>query len=153
MSGAPESEKSASSKLLQPGSDLGSSSWFTVTEAMNQRFADVTLDPEPMRIDGVPHAHGFLTVSLLSALMTNALQLEKSGSAMPEGYLLNYGFDRLRLVEPIPLGARIRGHFKTSERGTTQRGPITIIPVDVNIEIENTERPALVGEWLAAWRK
>lgn len=153
MNSTPGTAASVSQRLLQAGSSLGVSDWLVIDEDMNQAFAVVTRDPVPMQIDGQRFAHGFLTLSLLSDLMTSALQIDGSGSAVPEGYLLNYGFNRMRLIEPIPLGARIRGCFRTAECGVTKRGAVTIIPIDVEIEIEGTERPALVGEWLTAWRK
>lgn len=140
-------------KLHRGGSFLGESDWLTIDEAMNQTFAMVTRDPEPMRIDGRPYAHGFLTLSLLSDLFVSALALEESGKALDVGYVLNYGFNRVRLVEPVPLGGRVRGRFQTAEAGPTERGAITIFPIDISIEIEGAERPALVGEWLLAWRK
>lgn len=153
MDSTTETADSVSKRLLQAGSDLGVSDWLTIDEDMNQAFAVVTRDPVPMQIDGQRYAHGFLTLSLLSDLMASALQIEGPGSAVPEGYLLNYGFNRMRLIEPIPFGTRIRGHFRTAESGVTKRGSVTIIPIDVEIEIEGTERPALVGEWLTAWRR
>ena len=149
----PVTSTSTSARLLQASADLGVSDWLSIDPEMNQAFADVTRDPVAMQIDGQSYAHGFLTLSLLSDLIASALQIEGSGAAMQEGYLLNYGFNRMRLIEPIPLGARIRGHFKTADSGATQRGEITVIPIDVQVEIEDIERPALVGEWLLAWRK
>ncbi len=153
MDRSTETARDVTDMLLRAGADLGISAWLTVDEAMNQVFADVTRDPQPMRIDGRPYAHGFLTMSLIPSLMASAMQLETIGDAMQQGYLLNYGFNRLRLIEPIPLGARVRGHFKTCECGPTPRDTVTVIPIDVYVEIENSERPAMVGEWLAAWRK
>ncbi len=148
-----DATRNATDRLLRTGADLGISDWLTVDETMNQVFADVTRDPQPMQIDGHPYAHGFLTMSLIANLMASAMRLETIGDAMQQGYLLNYGFNRLRLIEPIPLGARIRGHFKTAESGPTPRNEVTVIPIDVYVEIENNQRPAMVGEWLAAWRK
>lgn len=144
---------SPAQKLLQAGYDLGISDWLTVDQAMNQTFADVTLDPVPMQIDGQAHAHGFLTMSLLAHLLAGAMKAGSSGAIMDQGYALNYGFNRLRLIEPVPLGARIRGHFRTSDQGVTQRGEVTIIAVDIRIEIEHVERPAMAAEWLLAWKK
>ncbi len=144
---------SASRKLLQAGTDLGVSDWLTIDADMNQAFADVTRDPVPMQIDGRSYVHGFLTLSMLTDLFASALRIEGGGNAMQEGYLLNYGFNRMRLIEPVPLGARIRGHFRTADSGISERGAVTVIPVDVQVEIEGNERPALVGEWLAAWRR
>lgn len=140
-------------KLLQTGYDLGISGWLLVDQAMNQTFADVTLDPVPMQIDGQSHAHGFLTMSLLAHLMVDAMKAGSSSTIMDQGYALNYGFNRLRLIEPVPLGARIRGHFRTSDHGVTKRSEITIIAIEVRIEIEHIERPAMVAEWLLALKK
>mgnify|MGYP001455944308 FL=1 len=106
-----------------------------------------------MQIDGRSQAHGFLTLSLLSTLLASALQVESAGSAFGEGYVLNYGFNGVRLIEPIPLGARVRGHFRTVARGAEQRHSVIVIPIEVTVEIENVERPALAGEWLVAWKK
>lgn len=138
---------------FQAGASLGVSEWLLIDEKMNQTFAEVTRDPVAMEIDGQGYAHGFLTMSLLTDLMVNAARVDNSASFVDEGYLLNYGFNRLRLVEPIPLGGRIRGHFKVSESGTSERDGITFIPIEIRVEIENNERPALVGEWVGAWRK
>jgi hypothetical protein len=55
------------------------------------------------------------------------------------------------LIESVPLGARVRGHFKTADSGPTTRGDVTIIPLEVTVEIEGADRPALVGEWLVAF--
>jgi acyl dehydratase len=140
-------------KLMQAGCDLGVSDWLPINQIMNQAFADVTLDPVPMQIEGQVFAHGFLTMSLLAHLMADAMKAGSSGNIMKQGYALNYGFNRLRLIEPVPLGSRIRGHFRTSDRGIVQRDAITIIAVDVRIEIEHNERPAMIAEWLMAWKK
>ena len=143
---------SPTQKLLKTGCDLGISGWLNVDQTMNQTFANVTLDPLPMQIDGQAHAHGFLTMSLLANLLADAMGARSSGEIMDQGYALNYGFNRLRLIEPVPLGSRIRGHFRTSGNGITQRGEVTIFTIDVRIEIEQIERPAMVAEWLLAWK-
>jgi acyl dehydratase len=135
--------------LLQPGLDLGRSDWVTVSEEMNQSFADVTLDPIAMEVDGQRFAHGTLTTSLPSHLLANAMQLAPA-SYVEDGYLLNYGYNKIRLIESVPLGARIRGHFRTSEEGPTDKGNVVVIPIDVTVEIEGMERPALAGQIVTA---
>ncbi|MEZ5983587.1 MAG: hypothetical protein R3C54_14900 [Parvularculaceae bacterium] len=63
---------------------------------------------------------------------------------------MNYGFDRLRLVAPVPVGSRIRGRFTLADRTTDEKGRI-VHRVNAVVEIENQERPALVAEWLSVW--
>lgn len=119
---------------------------------MNQTFADVTLDPVVVELEGQTYAHGTLTMSLIPPLLANAMEVGPS-SYVEEGYLLNYGYNKVRLVEPVPLGARIRGHFRTAESGPDDRGAIIVIPIDATVEIDGVERPALAGQVVAAWQK
>jgi acyl dehydratase len=60
---------------------------------------------------------------------------------------LNYGFDRLRFVAPVPVGSRVRGHFvlaRIEAIDATQRQ----IVYDASVEIEGKPKPALVAQWL-----
>lgn len=133
------------------GEEIGVSDWFTVSQAMIDAFADLTQDHQYIHVDparaahspmGGTIAHGFLTLSLLSAMV---------GQAMPrvEGVTmaLNYGFDRVRFVSPVRSGARIRGRFRLAS--VDERGPDEIQwTLAVTVEIEGEARPALVAEWL-----
>lgn len=141
-----------SESLLQSGLDLGTSDWVTVSEEMNSVFADVTLDPIPVEFDGQKFAHGALTISLLSHLLANTMDVAPS-SYVEDGYLLNYGFNKLRLIELVPLGSRVRGRFRTSEEGPTDKGAVVVIPIDVTVEIEGNDRPALAGQIVTAWQR
>jgi acyl dehydratase len=145
---------------LNPGDHIGPSPWLEVSQAMIDGFAQVTLDPDPMHIDpawakkngpfGGTIAFGFLTISLLTHLLHQALGTHPSRESNGHGYYLNYGFDRLRLVSPVPAGARVRGVFNVADRRRDERGRwVTVF--DSTIEIENSERPALVAQWLSVW--
>ena len=70
-----------------------------------------------------------------------------------QGYLMNYGLNRIRLINPIPLGARVRAAFKVSETGIKERKSVTVIPLQFTMEIEGCSRPATAGEWLLACEK
>ena len=98
MTDSAEPDLTIAERLLQAGHDLGVSGWVTLDQTMNQTFADVTLDPGAMEIDGRPHAHGFLTMSLLAHLMASAMNAGTSRAIFEEGYGLNYGFNRMRLI-------------------------------------------------------
>jgi len=144
---------------FHPGEEIGVSDWLQITQAMIDAFGRVTQDPDPIHMDpdvaaagpfGQTTAFGFLTISLLTALLRSA-QGEAPGRAdAPGGHGLNYGFDRVRLVSPVPCGARIRGRFKALRRREDDKGRL-IGTYECVVEIEGAPRPALVAEWVTIW--
>ena len=118
---------------------------------MIDAFAEVTGDrqyihTDPVRAKGTAFggtvAHGFLTLSLLSAMLADC-DLGVAGQAM----VVNYGFNRLRFVAPVASGARVRADFTLA--GVEARGGAALDTiVEVKIEIEGSEKPALVAEWI-----
>jgi acyl dehydratase len=136
------------------GTETGVSRWFTIDQKRIDAFAEITedrqfihIDPEAARATpfGGPIAHGFLTLSMFSALAMDALpRLE--GLAMG----VNYGFDKLRFLSPLPAGARIRGRFKLES--VTARSPTEFLArSNVTVEIEGADKPAIVAEWLTLY--
>ncbi len=145
---------------LIPGEDLGTSNWLTVDQALIDQFSRATLDADPMHVDPVwaketgPFGHtvsfGFLTMSLLTHLMHDATRTSSSTEPDVHGYYLNYGFDRMRLIAPVPVGSRIRGRFHTISREQDEKQR-HIVKIRVEVEIEGQDRLALAGEWLSVW--
>lgn len=146
---------------FQPGVDLGTSEWIQVTQAMVDKFGEATLDDDPMHVDpdwsrhnspfGQTVAFGFLTMSLLTHMMLHQLlKADSSRHDAEDGVYLNYGFDRLRLVAPVPVGSRVRGHFGVLEVRPDENGR-SIVKFSVNMECDQADRPALVAEWLSCW--
>ena len=133
------------------GQNVGTSKWFEVTQEMIDQFADVTFDHQFIHVDpdrakdtpfGGTIAHGFLTLSLLSAMVYDAVPVME-GVTMG----VNYGFDKVRFVSPVKTGSRVRAHFTLSD--FQDRGPGEVqTTLGVSIEIEGQEKPALVAEWL-----
>lgn len=132
------------------GARIGSSRWYEMDAARIKAFADITEDWQPIHIDeaagiaspfGSTIAHGFLTVSMLSAMIYDIPELE--GTVMG----VNYGFDSLRFLAPVPSGARIRGHFDLAEVLERSDGAVRLVYY-VTIEIEGSERPALAARWV-----
>lgn len=133
------------------GTEAGVSRWFTIDQRRIDLFADITedrqfihVDPEAARATpfGGAIAHGFLTLSMLSALAIDALP-SVEGRAMG----VNYGFDKLRFVSPVPAGGRIRGRFKL--QSLAPRSPTELMARYVaTVEIEGAAKPAIVAEWL-----
>ena len=133
------------------GQDVGVSDWALIDQNMINAFADVTYDPyfihtDPTRAEketsfGGTIAHGFLTLSMLSAMAYDALPDIKGRTVG-----MNYGFDKIRFLSPVPAGSRIRGHFKIAD---VQRKPgQAVVKYAVTVEIEGREKPALAAEWL-----
>jgi acyl dehydratase len=89
-------------------------------------------------------------MSLLSFLLHDALRKPEPSTAPDGSFALNYGFDRLRLVTPVPVNSRIRGRFTLVDVTRDAQGR-TIQRLGTTVEIEGMERPALVAEWLFMW--
>ena len=132
------------------GKPLGTSSWFTIDQKRIDAFADITEDWQFIHVDpeaaaktpfGTTIAHGFLTLSMLSAMVYEMPVVE--GMVMG----VNYGFDKVRFLSPVPAGARIRAHFTVTSVDDSRPGEVTTI-MDVSVEIEGQEKPALIAQWI-----
>jgi len=136
------------------GTETGVSRWFDITQARIDAFAEITEDRQFIHIDpekakatpfGGTVAHGFLTMSMLSAIAYDA-QARIEGVAMG----VNYGFDKVRFVAPVRAGSRIRGRFKLEALG--RRSPTELQAVNaVTVEIEGAVKPALIAKWLSLY--
>lgn len=129
--------------------ELGTSDWLEVTQDMVNQFADATLDHQWIHVDiekanagpfGGPIAHGFLTLSFLPHLMAQVLTVTGVSAGV------NYGLDKLRFTAPVPVGSRVRAHGKLLN--TEPKGPGVMARIEITVEIEGAERPALVATWL-----
>jgi acyl dehydratase len=134
------------------GQSLGVSDWFLIDQARVNAFADVTLDHQFVHVDvekakqtpfGGTIAHGFLTLSLLVHLCLPFIP-ELSDRKL----LVNYGFDKIRFAAPIRVGKRIRAVSKLAEVSERRPGNV-VMRIDVKVEIEGEDKPALVAEWLS----
>jgi acyl dehydratase len=133
------------------GTDLGASDWYLIDQEMVNRFADLTNDhqfihvnPEAAKMPpfGGTIVHGFFTLSMLAGL-------QPEGAIVLEGIKMgvNYGCDRIRFLEPVPVGSRIRARHKlkaVDDKG----GGRWLLTSEVTIEIEGKDKPALIADWL-----
>ncbi|MGR3495708.1 MaoC family dehydratase [Citreimonas sp.] len=127
------------------------SDWVMLDAARVNAFAGVTEDWQFVHFDderaraetpfGGAIAHGFLTLSMLSAMSYEVTE------DLPElATSVNYGFDRIRFVTPVPVGSRIRGTFAVADVDEGE-GWLNI-HWDVELEIEGGDSPALVASWI-----
>ncbi len=138
--------------LTVVGKEVGVSPWRVVSQTMIDQFADATDDHQFIHVDaeraaretpfGGTIAHGFLLLSLLSAMTFETLPpLEGSGMG------INHGFDKIRFQAPVKSGARIRARFFLADVNARPSGWVQV-SYDVTIEVENSVKPALTARWL-----
>ncbi|MEQ1488983.1 MAG: MaoC/PaaZ C-terminal domain-containing protein [Terricaulis sp.] len=139
------------------GDSIGVSHWIEIDQDMISQFGALTRDPDPMHVDpewaraNSPYQHtiafGFLTISLLTHLLHDAMS---RASDRDTGHYLNYGFDKLRLVAPVPVNSKVRGRFSLLERKLHAKDRY-LSRIHAEIEVAGAEKPALAAEWLAMW--
>ena len=132
------------------GQEIGVSDWVEVTQERINLFADATGDHQWIHVDvekakqfmGGTIAHGYLTLSLLSKMAYDAMP-GIAGSKMG----VNYGLNSVRFLAPVKAGKRVRGHFRMAD--VAERAPgVFQSTVEVKVEIEGEDKPALAAEWV-----
>jgi acyl dehydratase len=129
------------------GQQLGYSEWVEVTQEQVNQFAEATGDHQWIHVDperatkespfGGPIAHGYLTLSLIPALVPQIVDIE--GFRMG----VNYGTEKVRFPAPVPVGSRVRAGAMM-ESATPFDGGITM-NLGVTVEIEGGTKPAMVA--------
>jgi acyl dehydratase len=137
--------------LARTGGELGVSEWFLIDQHRIDEFAKVTQDDQFIHTDpdraretsfGGTIAHGFLTLSLLSAMERSGVPRVEEAKAY-----LNYGFNKVRFLNPVPAGARLRARFTLASLAQREEGR-WLMSLGVVIELEGADQPALIAEWL-----
>jgi acyl dehydratase len=139
--------------------DLGMSDWITITQDEVASFGVLTRSSERIHDDpawaaantpfGGTIAHGFQVLSLLTGFLADVQNWRSQDAKEGAGavFSVNYGFDKVRFLAPVKVGARVRGRFALI--GQESAGPgRTLSRMMATVEIEGEERPALVAEWL-----
>ena len=133
------------------GKDLGSSDWFEVDQERINQFADATLDHQFIHVDsekatplfGSTIAHGFLSLSLIPHLTAQAV-------LAPEDlkHVFNYGLDKVRFINPVNVGSKVRTHSKLLSVDDKGDGRY-LTKTEVVMEIEGVDKPAYIAETLS----
>ena len=133
------------------GEEIGTSGWITVDQGRIDAFAKATEDRQFIHVApelavqtpfGGTVAHGFLSLSLLSRMAAEVM-LVPGGLKM----VVNYGCERVRFLAPVRSGKRVRGRFTLECVEEKAPGQLLVRHL-VTVEIEDEDRPALVGQWL-----
>jgi acyl dehydratase len=130
------------------------SGWIDVPDDVISGFADITGDRQWIHVDaerartespyGATIAHGFLTLSLVSRLLRDAVSFEKGPRLA-----INYGLNRVRFPAPLPAGSKVRGRFTlvaVEPAGDAWQATWSAI-----IEREGSDKPCCVADWLVRY--
>ncbi len=140
--------------LLQSiqGTEIGVSEWILIDQSKIDDFARVTQDNQFIHIDperaknetdfGGTIAHGFLVLSLASKFSLDVL-----GQNSEKSVSINYGFDKVRFISPVPANSSVRGRFNLKRVDINRPTELRQI-YDLSIEIQGLDRPAIIAEWI-----
>ncbi|MGP3974474.1 MaoC family dehydratase [Streptomyces sp. 8N114] len=135
------------------GQELGHSDWLEVDQKRIDLFADATGDHQWIHVDperaaegpfGSTIAHGYLTLSLLPALVPQILRVE----GMKMG--VNYGTNKVRFPAPVPVGSRLRARATLADVNETSDGGVQVA-AQVTVEREGGDKPVCVAESLSRY--
>jgi acyl dehydratase len=136
------------------GREIGVTDWLVMTQERIQKFAEATEDRQWIHLDreraehespyGTTIAHGFLTLSLLSFLMKQTIQV-KNGVRM----VVNYGLNRVRFPSPVRVDSKIRGRFLLLSAEELSNAFEAVFAVTV--ESEGADKPCCVAEWIVRY--
>lgn len=129
------------------GRHAGYTDWESMEQSRVNLFADATDDHQYIHVDperasqspfGGTIAHGYLTLALVSPVLDRLLRVTDARTGV------NYGLDRVRFPAPLPVGSRWRGGAELREASEIPGG--VQLTVRVTIEVEGSERPAMVAD-------
>jgi acyl dehydratase len=128
------------------------SGWLTVEQSRINQFAECSGDRQWIHTDverakrespyRAPIAHGYLILSLVAPLQMQIGALPTDAAAA-----FNYGLDKVRFLAPVKAGARVR--LRVALAGVEQKGGGVVMKTNNTLEIEGSDKPALVAESLA----
>jgi acyl dehydratase len=129
--------------------ELGTSDWETIDQDQINQFAEATHDHQWIHVDpdmaaqgpfGTTVAHGYLSLSMLPYFVSQVLNVADAKMG------INYGIEKVRFTAPVPVGSRVR--LKAALKSSEKRGEGVLYRIATEIEIEGSDKPAMVGEVL-----
>jgi acyl dehydratase len=135
---------------MNVGDEFGPSSWLEITQDRIDTFAEATGDDQWIHVDperaaqgpfGTTVAHGFLTLSLIVKFLYEVRP--------DEGFRMgiNYGVNKVRFPNTVPVGSRLRAHFKVLEVTEIEGGIHAV--TEATVEREGEQKPVCVAEMVS----
>ncbi len=136
------------------GREISVTDWFEITRDRILKFAAATEDRQWIHLDparakrespyGATIAHGFLTLSLLSHLSEQAMQVQSG-----VGMIVNYGLNRVRFPAPVLAASKVRARFtlqSLKDIGNAREATFSVV-----VEVQNQSKPCCVAEWIVRY--
>jgi acyl dehydratase len=133
------------------GEELGSSAWLLIEQARVDGFAAATDDHQWIHVDparaaagpfGATIAHGYLTLSLLPRFSAEIFSIDGAKAA------INYGLNRVRFIQPVRVGSRVRSTATLDSIGEVPGGGQLVVSHRIDVEVDGTAKPACIAETL-----
>ena len=130
------------------GVELGPTEWHVVDQAAIDGFADLTGDHQWIHVDperakdspfGSTIAHGLYSLSRTPAFLEELMAFD--GFA----HSLNYGYDKVRFIHPLPVDSRIRLRASLTSVEETSPGAVKVVTM-LTVEAEGIDKPILIAE-------
>ena len=135
------------------GQEIALGEWTGISQAQIDQFAEATGDRQWIHVDAARAAaespfkttiaHGFLTLSLLSTFLRDAIEF--TGIRMA----INYGLNKVRFVSPVPSGSRVRPRIVAG--AVEEIGGAIQVAWTITVEREHHDKPACVAEWIVRY--
>ena len=136
------------------GQEVAVSDWFEVTQERINMFAEATGDHQWIHVDveraktespyGNTIAHGFLTLSLLSYLMSETVKIK-----LPVKMGINYGLNKVRFPSAVTAGSKVRARAALQSLEEIPGGRQLVW--NITVEREGADKPCCVAEWLVRY--
>jgi acyl dehydratase len=136
------------------GKEVAVTDWFPVTQERIRLFADATDDPQWIHVDperakrespyGTTIAHGFLTLSLLSHFLKQAIQFQ-GGVKMG----INYGLNRVRFPSPVVANSQVRA--RVTVQSTKEMQNVIQVTFSIVVECRDLPKPCCLAEWIVRY--
>ena len=133
------------------GKTVGFSDWILIDQERIDQFAEITGDLNWYHVDreraarelpdGLPIAHGLLTLSLVPGLAGQIVRIRHHGRAF------NYGFDKVRFPAPVQVGAHLRLHMQVQSAQQDARG--VLLKRRYTMELQGSPKPAMMADMLS----
>jgi len=135
------------------GKSLPDGDWYPITQQMINDFANATLDKQWIHIDEERAAkespfkktvaHGFMSVAMISKMLENAFTIQSVTMG------LNYGMNKVRFPNPVPVNSELRMRSLVKEMTPLGENGVKVV-FECTIDIKGQEKPACVAEFIAA---
>lgn len=135
------------------GQEIGRTDWISYDQTQVDAHGRLTGDDGPIHSDPEWAARetGFGGSIVQGSLLLSTFTRMAKSLEWPDGdlaYRMNYGFNRVRIINPVKTAQPFRGRFQLKDSRAKSELAL-LVTMDATLETEGSEQPAIAAEWLA----